>query len=116
MTASELTLGTLLVIGLLTTIAAVASVVVLGIFSLVAVRALISGAPPSTCGCIIIRREGPFGWHICTRNAALICCLLPSIGLAPGPLFTVAFGLFVVTIFRLRVGVVRAHAARVASH
>jgi len=77
--AVELCVGLSLMTDWLLPWSALAGLTLLILFTAIIIAAIIRGKSGAKCGCIVFARSGRLGWHLCLRNAALMCLLLPSL-------------------------------------
>ena len=76
---SELALGTAVMFGWLFPWSGVLALSMLALFTIVVVAALLRGKSRIKCGCMVFGRNERIGWHVCLRNFAFACLLLPSV-------------------------------------
>ena len=76
---SELATASCLFCRVLLPWSAIAALALLAVFSVVTAMSLLSGRARHRCGCMVLGRDEVIGWHICLRNTALACLLVPSV-------------------------------------
>lgn len=112
--AAETVIGALLVSGWLLPWAIFAALSLFGIFSLIVVVALLRRRARIDCGCMMIGMRDEIGWHVCLRNVALACLLIPSVGPAP-PLLMLSVAVVAMVVSAATANLGRVHNAILAS-